>query len=695
MQSVAGALIFLLVEEMKARIETQKSGRTQLVFVGPPVALLDQLFDRLTASGTTDWVVEGIVDPVPVVLVGGSGPLKQPESCLSARATWGYVVTIRQNSPASLVLVGPREWDKQPESIENTSDRLGQPSPRTVRSFIAADPWPFLLGLVEEMREYPRPQVSRGLRDLWRDSRQLDQSEREALPWRAMDDLLRGKGLAESVGLPALAPGIELREGIRRGRQAMVALAVACAADGFAEVQQRLEDARAERRESSSRIDGATGFLPDENAIPAMFDYLRIRAGSAGAFGRSPAVFWRLDPEAQEDWWYQMTNEVLEDLLKSDRPPTRGKTLLRIGSLESPARDEPYVVVDTVELEVVTKTRDGTQPVETASFFRRSREGNEEWLDVDGGTLVDGDLPLHSKPIRYKAVVPDHADSTVRVIGLDTFACRGHAHVSGALRNPAPARRSRGLSPFEQGVVVRQAGIQRVVVLVRTDVHKVALQEPETPVMVAAVRDNRAEFTIYAEENSEKTVALLDSSDNVIDSWELAFQVEESTQGVVHSQFEDLVLKHQEGDRLRVVTARSCQARELETQAMDSEYSYRGLLGCWLPEGSTVGVVDWATCRVGEVSSRRHGPAARVRPKRAACRVPRGTKRCDGIPVAAPRAIRLRGAPRRGGHRGPRVQVSGRISGMAGRRPRGCSLDRLYRRVRQDERWARWSRNHK
>jgi Holliday junction resolvasome RuvABC ATP-dependent DNA helicase subunit len=600
-RNLAGALLDYLEINARARIELQKSGRVQLLFVGPPVSVLEELFDLMTSSGTKDWYLDGIDFPIVVLLVGGSNPPSQPGACRSARSNWDYAVTARHSERASIVLVGPAAWDRQPESIENASDRLGQPTPKTARNFINADPWPNLLARIESLQGLDARPVARAVSHLWRDSRELDQRHREELAWRAADDLLDGKGLAESVGLPSLAPGIPVYAGIRKGRQALVKLAKACAADGFAEVEQRLVEAREERRQREEQENGSTDFLDDESAIPAMFSHFRSTAGSGGAFARSPSLYFRLDP-AREPWWSQLTNEVLEDLLAATevKKPS-GKLQLVVATLLHPARDEPLVVVDDVDMSVVERTRDGDQAVESASFFRRSREGNAEWQDVDGGQLLDDEVPEHNKPMMYKAVVPDHRDVRVRVISLDHFACGGHAHVGNALRNPAPARRSRGISPFEQSVVVRQAGIHRVVVFVASEVAKVALKEPETETHVSEVRDHQANFIIHIEESTQKTVSLLDSAGNTVYTWELGFSVEETTRGVVNSQFEDLVLSHLEGERGRLVTARNCQANDLELQAMEAEHGYRGLLAGWHPVGTTAGQVDWETGRVGEL----------------------------------------------------------------------------------------------
>jgi len=602
MRNLATALASYIEAELRERAEMHQAGRTQLLFVGPPTSVLAELFDQLTSNGTTDWEVSGINSQVIVLLVGAEPPQPPSATARSAHANWDYAVTVRHSEPTSVVLVSTRAWDLQPESIENASDRLGQPSARTAREFVKAQPWPFLLTRIESSRGFPTARIARTIRDLWRDSRELSQHEREELPWRAADDLLGGKGLAESVGLPNLAPGVPLLESIRKGREALRKLAKACAADGFGDVEQRLMDARQERREREERDIGSTDFLDDESAIPALFSYLRRVAGSGGAFARSPSFYFRIDPAAESTWWTPITNEVLGDLLSNSETPTpRGKLVLSVATLVQPARDEPCVVVDEAELEVLEKTKDGRQPVESASFIRRSREGNDEWSDVDGGQLVDTDLPEHSKPITYKAIVPDHADATARVIALDKFACHGHAHVVGALRNPPPARRARGMSPFEQTVVVRQAGIHRVVVLVATDVVKVALKEPDSETLQSDVRDHQAEFTVQIEQNTQKTVTLIDAGGQPIHTWELGFQVEETTRGVVHSQFEDLVLSHQEGIRTRLVLATSGQARELELQLMNADRGYRPLIGCWHPQGNTVGVANWDTCRIGEI----------------------------------------------------------------------------------------------
>lgn len=600
MRSLAEVLVHYLEDEVRQRA-SQRNGRLQLVFVGPPTSLLDELFDLLTRSGTSDWQVDGVEGQVVVLLVDGERQSMQSGSARSARANWDYAVTMRHGERNSVILVGPDAWQDQPESIENASDRLGHPGASTARGFVQNDPWPFLLRWIERGRGYPAPQVARTIRDLWRDSMELNKQQREELPWLAADDLLSGAELSVSVGLPRLAEGIPLAESIRRGRQALVRLAKACASEGFTEVEQRFQNARGERRAREEREVGSPSFLDSDTSISAMFSYLRVAAGSGGAFSRSPSLFFRLNP-AVEPWWNDLTNEVLDDLLTAtDAPMPRARVVLEVETMVPPAQDEPCVVTDEVKLIVLEKTRTGRQPVEAASVFRRCPEENRQWTDVEEGRVVDDEVPEHSRPITYQAAVSGHLDARVRVIALNKFACHGHAHVNAALRNPAPARRSRGSAPYEQLVVVRQSGIHHITVLVSDDVAKVALTESDTEPKVSPVLNNKAEFTFHVERDTQTMISLLDSNNAKCGSWGLAFEVEEATRGVVHSQFDDLVLSHQEGERTRVVTARPCQARELESAAMEDDHGYRGLVACWRSEGTAAGPVDWQSCRVGEI----------------------------------------------------------------------------------------------
>jgi Holliday junction resolvasome RuvABC ATP-dependent DNA helicase subunit len=600
MRSVAQILVAYLGQQLRSRLDQQGSGRTQLVFVGPPQSLLEEVFDLLTGSGAHDWPIAGTDVSVVVLLVGG-GPAEAQRSALSARTNWDYVLTIRNESRASLVLVGPTAWDTIQDSIQNASEQLGRPRVASPSEFVRSEPWPYLLEEVERLYQHPAGLVARRLEDVFRDSRELSRRSRAELPWLAVDKLLAGKGIAESLGLPSLAPGIPLADSLKLARQSLVRLAEVCADEGFAEVEQKLFDARQERREREERESGSTSFIDEQGAIPGMFAYLRRTAGSAGALARSPSVYFQLDPGV-EPWWGVLNNEALRDLLDAIEPVRpKTKLVLRVPSLVSPSRDEPVVVQKDVLLEVVERAKGREDPVDLASFYRRCPNGNEFWQDVKDGRLVDDQVPNHSKPIIYKASVPDHVDVTVKVISLDNFDCHGHVHVFGATRNPPPSRRSRGRSPFEQVIVMRQAGVYRAVVLVASEIARVGLEDRQSASVASPVVGNQAEFTVYLEDNAVKTVVLLDASGTRLGSWELAFQVEESTQGVVSSRFDDLVLSHQElRPRQRIVLAKSCQLRSIETQILESDRGNKGLLACWASEGGAPGEIDWETARVGD-----------------------------------------------------------------------------------------------
>lgn len=579
----------------------------QLVFVGPPVAVLEALFDRLTTSGTRDWRLDGLQWPIVVLLVGAD-QARPAEGCRSARTNWDYAVTIRHAVRASIVLVAPPAWDSQPESIDNASERLGEPRITSAAAFVRAEPWPYLLSRVEEISGVGRNLLARGIQYVFRDTRELGRRTREELPWQVVDslatanrdDLVRSGRLAAVLGLPSLGGGLALFDGLVKARRSLIRLASACAIDGLAEVEEKFLAARVERRQDEERDLGEATFVNDENAIPNMFAFLRKSAGSGPAFLRSPAFYFRVDP-AIETWWDVLSNLVLEQLLdaiETRRP--QGRLSIRVQSLVEPNRDEPFVTVDAVDLDVVEKSRSGHIPVESASFVRRPQFA-EPKEDLEAGHLVDDEVPDHNRPLVYRASVADHRDEQVRVIALDHFRGGGHVHVGAALRNPAPARRSRGMSPFEQSVVLRQAGFHYLQVLAASGVASAELLDEEGQVQAETVHSHKAVFTTYAEHGMAKHVRLLDGSGQELYTWNLLFEVAESVEGTATSRFDDLILAHQLGRKERLITPKICQLREIETQILGSEQSYRSVLACWLPAGATAGRIDWPAGRAGEV----------------------------------------------------------------------------------------------
>lgn len=470
MRELAKAISRYLEQEVRSRLLHQD--RTELVFVGPPRAALEEVFAILTANGSSDWQLQGAPEPAVVLLVDGETAEGKPEHCLSARSSWDYALTIRNGARVSVILATPSAWDNLPESIENASELLGRPRADSARAFTAAAPWPYVLECLESHFSISKAVFRKLFRDVFVDSRTLETERRESLPWLVADDMLNGANVALAAGLPAASSDPPTSDDLRVSRTSLIRLAKACGDEGLESVEAKLVDARTELRELDERVTGSpSNFVDDGTALPSLFSYLRKSAGSGNAFERAPTWFFRVDP-ATETWWPVLAGDVLDRLLDTiESRRSHGKLRLLVTTVvATPRPREPVLVQGEARLEVVEVIDGRQEPAPEASFLRRYPSANEIWDKQPDGVLVDDDIPEHDHPITYSASLAGYRPARVKMLSLDNFECRGHARILKATSNPPPSRPPRQGGPFEQEITVATAGRHDLAVHVASDV---------------------------------------------------------------------------------------------------------------------------------------------------------------------------------------------------------------------------------
>lgn len=598
MINLARAIVAELEHEVKVRLG-QGSERVQLVFVGPPRGALFSAFELMTAGGTTDWRVAPNDDAV-VLFVDTEGHRSGASGPASARCTWDYALSLRLDAGVSVILATREAWDDLPESIENTSEILGAARAESRRPFLALPPWPSLLDDMVASRGLGRRALRKAFGDLLDDGRQLDPLVGQAIPWTAADEVLGGRDLLLAVGLPSPAGEHVTDDDITRGREALKHLAELCGREGFASIENELEDARREYRRAEEEANGEASFLDNDGALRGMFEHLRASAGSGGDFERAPGAYFRLDTPAE--WWLSLNwpaMATLLDMVDSRRPKGRLSLTLFPAILSNRLAGEPALVQNDVALQVLEVVRGEEAPVAEAAFARRYPGHSERWDDAEDGKLLDADVPPHDHPITYAATAKGYRQASIKVVSLDNFECKGHARIAEATQNPPPARASRRRGPFEQEITVRRAGMHEIVVYAASEVAQVQLASDGGN---DARSGNAVSFHRYLEDGDWVDVILLGGDESEISRWRLAVHVEEAQEGLARSRFADLVESHRDGKvRRRAISARVSQLRDLEQQYLTDGRSWTGLVACWSPSGAALGPVDWAAGTAGDV----------------------------------------------------------------------------------------------
>lgn len=594
-------LIKCLATEMLNRM--QSMSRTQVIFVGPPMTVLEKLFDAMTNDGSTDWLIEG--QKVTVLLVSDDVPSTVTQST-STRCHWDYALNVRNEFLTTLILTTRKALERIPESIDNALEILGQPRDDLPRSIVATPPWPQLIDAINVVSGVAKPTVKKLMQDIFQDSHALEPSARENYPWTVANAMLSETELPIAAGLPAI--GLPFTdERLKLARSSLDRLAKACQRQGFQAVETRLKEVSSEIRDLDSPGNTPLEFTASDEVITDLFVHLRERAGSGANFESAPTYYYGNFAGHVPRWWSALSTPVLGQLLDGlESKQSHGRLRLRVSALISECLpQEPMIVQNEVRIRAVESLSGGHEnPIGDVSFDRRYPSASRDWASVAGGQLVDDDVPDHDHTITYHAKRENYQPDRVAIVSLDHFKCKGHARVLRATGNPAPGRSDRREGTFTQEITLPNAG--------RHDLHVYGAFEVTDVVIMfgngterrsSTVEGSYARFSVDLEDEDELDIILLGSGSVELSRWKLNIQVEDARQGSVHSEFELLVRANQKASEKRpIVIPRVSYVRSLESQYLASPESWRGLLGAWDLKESGFGTIDWDSETIGNVS---------------------------------------------------------------------------------------------
>src|ERR1700736_318205 len=100
MRALASTLDDFLLESVQDALARDLNASIRMVLIGPPLAALEELFNRLTANGKADWssAAGGSTVSIPVLLVSYLSSILPPPGVVSGRCRWDYAVTVRNSS---------------------------------------------------------------------------------------------------------------------------------------------------------------------------------------------------------------------------------------------------------------------------------------------------------------------------------------------------------------------------------------------------------------------------------------------------------------------------------------------------------------------------------------------------------------------------------------------------------------------
>ncbi len=436
-----------VAEVVRTRIHEASSGaalETRLIFHGPPLEILEGVFERLMA---------GAAPALPVLLQVPQLPegASNPPSGGSGRCDEAHLLDLRNSPQASsyLALVPPGQHAIR--SVTSTTDEFGMLAASNGANVDFDDWWadPFLQaaidhvlvesGLEGNQLDDARDLIARAARAF--DGVEVEQGRRQSA-WRLVarafeataDPAQSAKRLALACGMPSTPTGK-----LAAGQQVAILNGVASAlSDGFS-------TGLAPAREAAS---------PEQQGwLDAFLEHIRATCSVPTALERSAQAFYApaagLEVEEPPPWWSGLDTDVWAELL-DDEPEIIGDIRIECANpLLPPSRGVPLLVAGPVELSISAGKDDGG-PVDVVVERSpgRSSGGFPAALLIEGsGELLDAVPPPHKAPLQYKASADGFRTASAKVVSLASWApgifvgCRNARKV---VAPKAPSRKTRG-----------------------------------------------------------------------------------------------------------------------------------------------------------------------------------------------------------------------------------------------------------
>lgn len=436
------------------------SGEVRLIFHGPPLEILEPVFDTITLSGAGGQGSLPILLQVPQLPPG----VYNPRIGETGRCDEFHLLDLRNSPVASsyLALVPPGQ---QPiRSVASTTDEFGVAAASNGGNS-AFDDWladPFVQecltaaigALPKLLQEEGRKLVVRALRAV--DDVDARKGSRAAA-WALLSRVFSIGGAqlkpARALSLACGVPPMKTDKLSAEEQQAALDGVAAALSDGF---QSGLTGARENAEGNAETLEWLEAFLV----------HVRRTCDVPTALERAPEPFYApslaLEIEEPPSWWEGLTAELWADLL-IDEPDVFGQfTLVCHDTLLPPAKGMPLLVQNQVRLNISVRSEDeGAVAVRLERSPGKGKDGFPASLTVqDAAEFQDPKPPLHKGPIQYKAGAEGFRPASVKVISLDNWepglfvACR----LARKMTAPrAPSRKSRDVQ-WEANVLLPGPG---------------------------------------------------------------------------------------------------------------------------------------------------------------------------------------------------------------------------------------------
>lgn len=472
MRSLKQYLVARVVEMAMQRARPQEAApkEARLVFLGPPLELLEDVFELLVRGEPSTSSERHL--GLPVLLQVPKSRLDtegNPPVGASGRCDHAHLLTVRDtaSSPSFLALVPPDQH--MDLSVATTVDMFGVGVRASTGMAVFDDWWSdaFIQQIVAEALDQlgfvgtQREQAIRLVEDAARaaDVSGLDRTSRQgawrvlsrifgsAVPWGAASAADR---LAAACGAPPCESGL-----VDRDVQSKALTCIANAAgEGFKAGLERAVQ-NAQDPEVREAVEEFRAFILKACDIPAVFE-------------RAPMAYYSTSKDATISapprWWAVLTAERWIELLEDTTPDNTDISLEVVNSISPVVVGGIHVVEDEVALKLTVVEPDGalTEIVleRRIGSGARGLSSTTHAAGRDPISIVQAAAP-HKAPIRFIAQQNGRSKATVKVISLSAWAPGVHVQCRTAQKlTPAKqlAKASSGRPTIECALVLEGPG---------------------------------------------------------------------------------------------------------------------------------------------------------------------------------------------------------------------------------------------
>ncbi|MCD9027830.1 hypothetical protein LDO26_06385 [Luteimonas sp. BDR2-5] len=478
MKRLVHTLASIIRDKVQAATREQVGGKleSRFVFHGPPLEILEKVFDELAAPGGI-FVAHGptsaeAVLPVLLQLPPGQVPGANPGIGESGKCDESHLLHVRNDpSTASFVALMPPGQHSN-RSVASTTEEFGMNASNNTGHATFEAWWED--GFIQSL-------VTRGLKgagvtdDYIDDARQLVERASAAVddavpgkgPWQLLSRLYSihdepqglqpGSALALACGVPPMQDG-----GIAAKVQLGVLDKIADEmADGFKTAIDRLAST-------------ATAPEPVNQALQTFLSHIQARCEIPTAFERAAPAFYlpsdTLELEPPPSWWLALTSECWSELLAEEPDEQAGDLSITCTNAILPiAKGMPAIVLSGADLSISASTPEEGMPVEVL-LAGGSLGKTGTMIQVEGtSTLHDAPPPGSQRsPASYKATAPGRKTATARVVSLASWqpGVLVTSRLATKLSLPKKPRKGNGRADWETMLSVPGPGRYELLLLV-------------------------------------------------------------------------------------------------------------------------------------------------------------------------------------------------------------------------------------